>query len=580
MGFVSCFWIRSGGSSSSLGPAVNDLYCPVAVLPRPSQRVVVQQLARGRGEGDGDTDGGKRKSRSNWRRRRPRRKRSDNLDDPEPEKNPNSQDPVNSTDRFPKRNSISLGAGKKKKKLGQTTRPGQGGAKGRNPRSKGRGDKELLDHRKLKEKFFTMLISRSRDAFRFAHENQYIPDQSDLNDFLSRLSKQKLIGVALEVIREAEITWRLIPPKNVKTAILVIDIYGKAKMLDKAIRTFDFIESTEGGTVNSIAYNALVAACARSNRPDLSFAVIDKMRARGLRPDKFTFGSVIDALGKVGDVEKAFEVADRMEAEGIRMDQASYSALIDACGRSGRLDSALLLFEDMKSHGVWPNVITFAVLVEACAEADDPDRAFEIFREMRQWNIKPNVVIYTCLVDACCKSGRMDKASEVLSDMRANGVFPNAVTYSCIIHGYCSVSDLDSALEMLEAMTDDDCTPNGKLLMSLVHHVKNANRLDLVSIIWMVHMKNPHYMAPGFYLKLLHITTMIGNVKLGVQIGRRATRESAHLGVGHRLSYTRALSELLGAAEHVKDEGSARAISGLINEIDPGSNTADLAGKK
>jgi len=316
-------------------------------------------------------------------------------------------------------------------------------------------------------KFFrTLFQGDTATAFAYVEKGSYKPSESDLNEILTVLCRARRLTLAMSVINEAH-KWNLMPPTSVKTGTIVIDVYGKARLLTRAFETYEQMMN-HGIEPNAITYNALISACARSVNAQLAFRLFAVMRARGVRADKFTYGALIDACAKAGLVEHAFQIANVMSRSGIEKDQTVYSALIDACGRCGAVNRAFLVFEEMKRAGVFPNLVTFAVLIDCCGDALMPDLAFEVFREIKHWNLKPNVIAYTSLIDACAKYGWPERAELVFDDMIKSGIIPNDVTFGALIDAWIRVDDYDRALDVLEAMVKFQCRPSARLLNALI----------------------------------------------------------------------------------------------------------------
>lgn len=311
--------------------------------------------------------------------------------------------------------------------------------------------------------------------------------------------------------------------RSVKTQTIMIDVYGKARKLLRALSIFYNITQL-GLQPNVITYNSMIAACARNNEPKLASRIFDEMRDRQLKPDKFTFGSLIDSCAKGGHVEKAFEMARLMDTLNVKKDEAIYSALMDACGRANQLERALYVFEEMKRDGVWPNLVTFAVLIGTCASVREPEIAFELFSEMKHWGYgRGNVIVYTALLDACAKSGWPERAELVMDVMIKKGVKPNQVSFGALMEGWTREGRIDRAFSVVDRMiTIHGLAPNVILVGGLIDACKRRREYSHVTRIWSIVVQNKIRPGTAHYPALIAMGCKVGNLDVASAIALHA----------------------------------------------------------
>lgn len=79
------------------------------------------------------------------------------------------------------------------------------------------------------------------------------------------------------------------------------------------------------------------------------------MWGRGLGSDAFSYGTLINALVKNGDMSDALKLFDEMPPRGMGPDVPSYNFLIDGCFRRGYLLSDNEIWEGIsKGSSVYP----------------------------------------------------------------------------------------------------------------------------------------------------------------------------------------------------------------------------------
>lgn len=361
--------------------------------------------------------------------------------------------------------------------------------------------------------------------------NAYVDDvqsgriELKLNDFasvVSSLTRQKKLSQALSTLRLAErgpLGEAIGKNKSIKLCTMMIDIYGKSYQLSRAFALF-YGMARNGIKPNVITYNAMIAACSRSNEPNLAYEVFEEMQASGLIADKFTYGALIDSFAKSGQVERAFEMSRLMDSNAVPKDQTIYSALMDACGRTGQLERALMVFEEMKQKGVWPNLITFSVLIDTCANAREPRRAFQLYSELKHWGYPTaNVIVFTSLIDACAKSGWPERAELVMKTMISQGIKPNEVSFGALVDSWAQQGRLDEAFGVIERMVvDHELLPNEVLIGGLIDACRRSRETHRVTALWDIVVKYNLRPSKSYYPPLIAMAVKEGDVTLSTTV--------------------------------------------------------------
>jgi pentatricopeptide repeat protein len=115
-------------------------------------------------------------------------------------------------------------------------------------------------------------------------------DQVAFNMLLLACSRADRVAEAEEIFNDMHKLG--MTPTSVTTSI-VVKMYGRAKMPNKAFEVFDLIEQGYGEKPNLYAYTCLIQACAQNRQVRRSWEVFDRMLRRGIEPDSVTYGTLI-----------------------------------------------------------------------------------------------------------------------------------------------------------------------------------------------------------------------------------------------------------------------------------------------
>jgi len=224
---------------------------------------------------------------------------------------------------------------------------------------------------------------------------------------------------------------------------------------------------------DAVAWNVLIASCARNRRTKDALKLFEEMRGREseAEPDDVTcilllqactalgaldFGervwvyaqergyggelkvrnSLIAMYSRCGCVEKAYRVFCETPQKSV----VSWSAMISGLAANGFGEDAISAFEEMIRSDVAPDEQTFTGVLSACSHSGLVDEGFRFFDMMRcEYRLKPNVHHYGCIVDLMGRAGLLDEAYELVTkEMR---VAPDATIWrtllgACRIHGH------------------------------------------------------------------------------------------------------------------------------------------------
>lgn len=92
---------------------------------------------------------------------------------------------------------------------------------------------------------------------------------------------------------------------------------------------------------NIVTYNAAIRACAEGMDLEGAFGLLRQLTDDGLQPTVITYGSLMTACERVGNVKAASKVfrmvKEESEESGIRVNEIIYGAAISCCRKAGEV---------------------------------------------------------------------------------------------------------------------------------------------------------------------------------------------------------------------------------------------------
>jgi len=106
-----------------------------------------------------------------------------------------------------------------------------------------------------------------------------------------------------------------------------------------------------GGAPSADAYGALIS-CIKDTTDDSAnaYTLYHESQIRGVVPNVYLYNTIISKLAKARKADLATKLFSKMKANGFLLCSVSYGAVIGACSRIGDVGSAEALFQEMSSQ--------------------------------------------------------------------------------------------------------------------------------------------------------------------------------------------------------------------------------------
>lgn len=260
---------------------------------------------------------------------------------------------------------------------------------------------------------------------------------------------------------------------NEYIATKLLIFYAKIGELDIARNMFEGMPQR-----SVVAWNAVISGCARGGVEARAVEMFDSMRAEGLRPDQFTFASVLCACARLAALEQGRRVhgvmiksdivggnvfansalidmylkcsstedARRAFAAAPERNVTMWTAVISGHGQHGHVAEALALFDQMTRDWFRPNGVTFLAVLSACAHGGLVEEGLRHFASMSSdYGLTPRGEHYAAVVDMLARVGRLRDAYELvknLPDCQEHSVIWGALLGACRKHGDVGLVEL------------------------------------------------------------------------------------------------------------------------------------------
>ncbi|KAL0318684.1 UNVERIFIED_CONTAM: Pentatricopeptide repeat-containing protein [Sesamum angustifolium] len=265
------------------------------------------------------------------------------------------------------------------------------------------------------------------------------------------------------------------------------------------------------------------------------------MSSEGIKPDEFTFATVLTGLAELSNLEIGSQAHALLVKSGHGVERCVGNALVDMYLKNQMLTDGLRAFEEIPMK----DVCSWTQMATGCLNCGEPIEALGAISEMRKGGIKPNkftlatglsacanlasleegqklqglmiklgddldVCVDNALLDMYAKCGCMDGALRVFRSMAERSV----VSWTTMIMGYAQNGHSDEALQIFEDMKLEGAIPNYITFICVLYACSQGGHIDSGLKIF-TSMSHDYGIIPGedHYVCMVNLHGRAGRIK-------------------------------------------------------------------
>lgn len=222
------------------------------------------------------------------------------------------------------------------------------------------------------------------------------------------------------------------------------DMYIKNQRLAEGFRAFGEMPNKD-----VCSWTQMAAGCLLCGEPRKALAVIGQMMKMGVKPNKFTLATALNACAALASLEEGKQIHVLRIKLGNDVDVCVDNALLDMYAKCGCMDSTWGIFQSMNSL----SVISWTTMIMACAQNGQSREALQIFDQMKETGAVPNYITFICVLYACSQGGFVDQGWMHFSSMTKDyGISPGEDHYACMVNILGRVGLIKEAKELILRM--------------------------------------------------------------------------------------------------------------------------------
>jgi pentatricopeptide repeat protein len=208
---------------------------------------------------------------------------------------------------------------------------------------------------------------------------------------------------------------------------------------------------------DAVSYNTIIKALTNNGRYEEAINVFYQMKRAGVKPDKYSYTSLVKAILTHDDIE---EFLYDMKDQGVAADSMTFNTIIRCLCEQKKLSAARKVVNKMEEAGIPPDSWTYGYLMTGLIENGNPSAALTLFEtacsDSRTVGVTENVHLYTNAMTAAATIGDHTRALELLSRMKVLGIKPNMKTMTTLMSACLAAGKPELAVDIYHRIPNPD----------------------------------------------------------------------------------------------------------------------------
>ncbi|XP_010244384.1 PREDICTED: pentatricopeptide repeat-containing protein At2g27610 [Nelumbo nucifera] len=230
---------------------------------------------------------------------------------------------------------------------------------------------------------------------------------------------------------------------DVSVGTSLVDMYMKTNGVEDGKKVFDKMPER-----NVVSWTSLLAGYTQNGLADFAMERFCQMQTEGIKPNPFTFASVLAASAAKCMVEEGIQVHNQVIKLGFESTTFVGNSLINMYSKSGLIRDASAVFEDMKNRDAvsWNGMIAGFVLNGFELEA------LQLFYRMRLAGVKLTQLIFVTVIKLCANIKELAFAKQLHCRVLKNGFGYDLNITTALMVAYSKCGEMIGALDLFSTM--------------------------------------------------------------------------------------------------------------------------------
>ncbi|XP_059077803.1 pentatricopeptide repeat-containing protein At2g13600 [Cryptomeria japonica] len=256
--------------------------------------------------------------------------------------------------------------------------------------------------------------------------------------------------------------------------------------------------------LDMFSLNTMIAGLAQNGFEDEALKFYVQMQEMGMKPDKFTFSSVLRACTSLAALEHGKQIHGHIILTGLESDITGVTALVDMYAKCTNLENAQKLFSKLSNQSLVskreptaicdsrhpyeamefdsgrtkPNIVSWNAMVAGYSQNGCGDKALNLFYQMQQENLEPDHFTFGSVLRACGSVFDVEKGKQIHNYIIKTGYEADIIVGSALVDMYAKCKIMADACKVFDVLFERDTITWTIIIVGCAQHGWNKVALQ------------------------------------------------------------------------------------------------------
>ncbi|KAJ9555522.1 hypothetical protein OSB04_010136 [Centaurea solstitialis] len=231
--------------------------------------------------------------------------------------------------------------------------------------------------------------------------------------------------------------------EDVSVGTSLIDMYTKTEGVWMAEKVFDEMPDR-----NVVSWTSMLTGYSSRGMHDRAVELFLQMQVEGIKPNPFTFATILGALADNGAIVKGMQVHTMVVKFGFELTTYVCNSLISMYSRSGMIQSAIAVFDGMEVR----DAVSWNGMIAGLVANGNYLVALDLFRKMRLSGVKLTQAIFVTILKLCANIKETRFAKQLHCVVSKNGMESDPNLKTALMVSYTKGCEMDDSSKLFGSM--------------------------------------------------------------------------------------------------------------------------------
>eukprot|EP01018_Ginkgo_biloba_P024347 Gb_24633 [translate_table: standard] len=232
---------------------------------------------------------------------------------------------------------------------------------------------------------------------------------------------------------------------NVLVGGALVDMYAKCGSVEDARLAFD-----KTSEKNVVLWNVMLVGYGQSGNCDESFKLFREMQWAGMRPNQFTFPSVLRTCASLAALDQGEQVHTHIIKTGFESNVFVASILIDMYAKCGSIENARQVLDKMPEQ----DMVSWTAMIAGYAQHEHGKEALQLFEEMQWAGMQQDHMPFSSALSACTSLEALEQGKQVHAHMIKTGYDYDVSVGNTLVTMYAKCGSIGDASKIFNKMAE------------------------------------------------------------------------------------------------------------------------------